>query len=314
MAVVFVGLYIIFTPEIRHASKELYARTWEVLVTTSSMSTFGIIVWSMLLSFVYWCDRVYEFWRKLKKENQKDALLLAIKANIRPRKLLIFLFVVLPTFGIFAVRTIYQDSEALHEAVAGLRLANQSLHQENERFKEGSLQRELHDANDKAQFETDSARRWQEAYEAVSKGQLPDRVLDSEDLRRLREALKVATKDKQFATVDIGCVGGDQPKSDREACNLAWFYLYKTFKESGWRARWVKKAPKELESKMNVYGPVGITIWADNIQKGNFIMQSLMQSVNYDPQRSGYISVNQSDSPPPAYKGTLIWVGYKKLQ
>lgn len=145
-----------------------------------------------------WRERLREVWKSKKKDIFRSSVILAIFWTI--------------LFSASFVTVLNEDRTSLNS----WRGDNQQL-----KGKARDLQRQLDDnckedkrslqqAEQEAQAERDDARHWREAYEGISRGDLhPDRHLDSEDQRRLREQLRIIAKDprnKDYVKLDFGIV------------------------------------------------------------------------------------------------------------
>lgn len=159
-----------------------------------------------------------------------------------------------------------------------------------------------------AQRPNDEARHWQEAYERVTRGdEHPDRHLDGEDRRKLREALEAISKEpgnKEYIKLDIGI------SPNVEAQKLG-FQLYQILRDAHWnvsrpRTDFPDGVWEEMQSDGGASYVSGVYVFTDDTDKG----QNLSLILN-DCCQLGVI-VNPKGKPE-SFKGTMLWVGNKQF-
>jgi hypothetical protein len=201
------------------------------------------------------------------------------------------------------VATVYEDHQTLvavnsklKQENAGLTIAANSTCQKEKG--------EASDAKAKAQQANDDSRHWQEAYERYSHHeQFPDRHLDREDRRRLREEFERVAKEpsnREYIKLDFGVV------NNIEAQHVG-FQLYQLFRDSRWNISKPRELPKDLQDQMQSEGGAnasGMFIFTDNPDRGRYLSMILgrisQQEVIVNPRGI-----------PQHYKGLMLWVGNK---
>lgn len=189
-------LWELFTRTARGAPM-IVSSNWAAYLISGIIFLFNS-VWHFFDLRFPWRERLREVWKSKKKDIFRSSVILAIFWTI--------------LFSASFVTVLNEDRTSLNS----WRGDNQQL-----KGKARDLQRQLDDnckedkrslqqAEQEAQAERDDARHWREAYEGISRGDLhPDRHLDSEDQRRLREQLRIIAKDprnKDYVKLDFGIV------------------------------------------------------------------------------------------------------------
>jgi hypothetical protein len=215
-------------------------------------------------------------------------------------------------FGLFVFcifEAIKMDHQQLANIAISLASENTQLKSDNSHLANNDVGGKLAQAQADVQTERDNARRWREAYEETTKGELhPDRNLDREDRRKLREDLERIAKDprnKDYIKLDFGT------NTNPETQHIAW-QLFTVFRESHWNVPTKMRTdlPKELTDQLQAYsGPnwaSGIFIFTDDPNQGRYLGLMLSSCCGLQPL------VNPRGIPP-NFKGTMLWIGNKQF-
>lgn len=266
----------------------------DVLIALLSLIPLGLI--AVLLLFAEYLD-----WHSRLEIMERKHPKLTRLINDRPLRL-VLLFMVFAMLGMDLKQVLKQpvvESPKFTFPVPQVPAIEQS---QTERIKK---------AQQEAQAERDDARHWREAYEGVTRGDRhPDRHLDSEDQRRLREQLRRIAKEprnKDYIKIDFGM------SSQIESAHLGW-QLYQIFREEGWNLPSKPKSdvPKELQAEFQGYGgpnyAQGILIFTDDPQnRGRYLSLILEDCCRLD-------AIVNPRGIPLNFKGTLLWVGVKQYE
>lgn len=201
------------------------------------------------------------------------------------------------------------DHQTQSKVASGLRDENTRLTAENSHLANNDTGAQIKTAEDEARSERDNARRWREAYEGVSHGELhPDRHLDREDQRKLREDLERIAKDprnKDYIKLDFGM------NTNPETQQIGW-QIYMIFREAHWNVPPKAKTdfPKEVRDQMQSDGGAnyasGIFVFTDTPERGRYLGMILKSCC-------GLQSIVNPRGIPQNFKGTMLWIGNKQF-
>jgi hypothetical protein len=286
---------------------ELFARTARgaPMIVSSNWAAYlisGIIflfnsTWRFFDIKLPWRERARKVWKSKRKDIFRGAVLLV-------------LFWVILFFFSFS-NVLKEDRAALNS----FRNDNQQL-KVSAKDLQGQLdnnckedKQNVQQAKKEAQVERDDARHWREAYEGTTRGDLhPDRHLDSEDQRRLREQLRIIAKEprnRDYIKLDVGMSAQIEPSHLGSQ-------LYYIFRDEHWNVSKPKlDVPKEIQAEMQAYGgpnyAQGIFIFSDDPQRGRYLSLILNDCCRLD-------AIVNPRGTPQNFKGTLLWVGVKQYQ
>ena len=213
--------------------------------------------------------------------------------------LIVFVVILAGLWGTLFVRSFIHTTFEDHEALAGKVV---ELKSENKKLLAASEVPHLKDELKQAQSD---AERWQNAYQRLEGREVvPDRILDSQQIAALHDELqRVASDAKNKDFIKVG-IGGSQCQ---ESAHLAW-QIHEAFHGAHWDTKWVGVMPKEVKTAYGNGITFGISIWVPSDQASNrgAFLHSVLQRAALESQVNPY-------SPPPDFKGTLIWVEEKQM-
>lgn len=263
------------------------------MVAATSTNSLGLLVWTLCIAVAFWLTQRFRNWLKIRRSTPGWRGIVAVLKT----SLLDTLWdvgstgvVVIVVWGVFIVRTVYDDHITLAAKVQHL----QAFAKAESKY-----------ANELAQAQA-KARQWQDAYTGVSKGEVvPDRILNREEMDRLHDELTKYARDsgnRKYSTAMIAPAFW----RDQESAYLA-AQLFRVFNGSKWNIRWEKETERSsvLQTAINMSPPVGVAIYTDDPHnQGLWIMWTLK-----DAGVDSYVATDT----PSGFKGTLICVGYKQL-
>jgi hypothetical protein len=296
------------SPDMRFHVGHFWHRWWSAFTAAvgSNSQGFTLTFLEPLVAFItsFLALLLFVGWRAMKQDKLK-AIIAAFALTFTVQVILFG-----PTFTRKGIDTVYQDRQSLVKAVTALTANNAQLRSENSRLANSDIGNKVAQAQADVQAERDNARRWREAYEETTKGDLhPDRNLDSEDRRRLREMLERIAKDprnKDYIKLDFGM------NTNPETQHIGW-QVYTIFKESHWSLppKIKTEPPKGIEDQLQVYGgrsyASGIFIFTDDPQNRGRYLSSMLNSC------CGLQVLVNPRGVPQNFKGTLLWIGNKQF-
>jgi|SRR5882762_1895500 len=127
-----------FGASMRHHFLGFLHHSWDAMVRATGTTTLGFLLWTLALAIVTWVATIASKWVELKRQKSSTPLELAITGSLLS---IAFeagavLALVSMVFGVFSIRTLYNDHQALVCANRTLAAEIAPLRHENEALRE----------------------------------------------------------------------------------------------------------------------------------------------------------------------------------
>ena len=115
LVVVFLAVCVFGISEWRPLGWTLFLGAWEAVVAASGTTTFGVMLWSIFLPLLIWLIGVGDRYIKLRRVRFVSPFSRALEESVRPGAIavVVVIAIAVPLFGVFMVRTVYQDHRAM---------------------------------------------------------------------------------------------------------------------------------------------------------------------------------------------------------